>query len=653
VLVFPNRKTDIIACTCSRFPFHREDNALSISRRKLLQGSAALASVPFTGFAGVAFAQSENGATWRHALSLFGDIKYPAGFKHFEYVNPAAPKGGVIRLTAIGTFDNFNYVASAVKGNIASGVGLIQDQLMARAQDEISTEYGQLAESVSHADDFSSVTYRLRANARWHDGKPVTAEDVIFSMEALKKHHPFYGGYYRNVTKVEKTAERDITFTFDVAGNRELPMIIGELSVLPKHWWEGKDKDGKQRDISATTLEPPLGCGAYKVKSFEPGRTIVYERVADYWGKDLNTSIGQNNFDEIRYEYYRDTTVALEAFKGDQLDWRDENSAKNWATAYDFPALRDKRVVREEFPVIDRGVMQAFIFNTRRDKFKDPRVRLAFNFAFDFEEMNKLIFFGQYTRVASYFEGTELASRDLPRGLELEILETVRDKVPAEVFKQPYTNPTGGNPAATRANILKGTKLLSEAGWEIRDRKLVNVTTGEPMTVEFLLYTTDSARYVEPYKPNLEKMGITVSSRVVDAPQYQTRVRARDFDIIGGAWGQTLSPGNEQRSSWGAEAADQPGSRNYAGIKNPAIDTLIERVIFAKSREELVAATRAMDRVLLWNHYVVPQWTYPKDRSARWDRFGRPQLLPKYGRSGFPSVWWWDAEKAAKTGGRT
>ena len=524
---------------------------------------------------------------------------------------------------------------------------------MAQAMDEISTEYGQLAESVTHRDDFGSVTYRLRANARWHDGNPVTAEDVVFSMDAYKKHHPFYGAYYRNVVKVEKTGERDVTFTFDTTGNRELPLIVGQLAVLPKHWWEGTDKSGAARDISATTLEPPLGCGAYRVKSFEPGRTVVYERVADYWGKDLGINIGQNNFDEIRYEYYRDTTVALEAFKGDQLDWRDENSARNWATAYDFPALREKRVLREEFPVRNRGIMQAFIFNSRRDKFKDPKVRRAFNFAFDFEEMNKLIFFGQYSRIASYFEGSELAARDLPQGLELEILETVRDMVPAEVFKQAYSNPAGGNPAASRANILEGTRLLREAGWEVRDRKLVNAATGEPMTVEFLLNTPDSVRYVEPYKPNLEKLGMTVSARVVDASQYQSRIRARDFDIISSGWGQSLSPGNEQRASWGSAAADQPGSRNFAGIKNPAVDTLIERVIFAKSREELVAATKAMDRVLLWNHYVVPQWTYGKDRSARWDRFGRPEILPKYGTSAFPTVWWWDAEKAAKTGGRT
>jgi microcin C transport system substrate-binding protein len=626
---------------------------LNISRRKLLQGSAALAAVPFAGFDGAARAQTENGTAWRHALSLFGDIKYPPGFKHFDYVNPNAPKGGVVRLTAIGTFDNFNVVASGVKGTIASGVGLIQDHLMAQAMDEISTEYGQLAESVTHRDDFGSVTYRLRANARWHDGNPVTAEDVVFSMDAYKKHHPFYGAYYRNVVKVEKTGERDVTFTFDTTGNRELPLIVGQLAVLPKHWWEGTDKSGAARDISATTLEPPLGCGAYRVKSFEPGRTVVYERVADYWGKDLGINIGQNNFDEIRYEYYRDTTVALEAFKGDQLDWRDENSARNWATAYDFPALREKRVLREEFPVRNRGIMQAFIFNSRRDKFKDPKVRRAFNFAFDFEEMNKLIFFGQYSRIASYFEGSELAARDLPQGLELEILETVRDMVPAEVFKQAYSNPAGGNPAASRANILEGTRLLREAGWEVRDRKLVNAATGEPMTVEFLLNTPDSVRYVEPYKPNLEKLGMTVSARVVDASQYQSRIRARDFDIISSGWGQSLSPGNEQRASWGSAAADQPGSRNFAGIKNPAVDTLIERVIFAKSREELVAATKAMDRVLLWNHYVVPQWTYGKDRSARWDRFGRPEILPKYGTSAFPTVWWWDAEKAAKTGGRT
>jgi microcin C transport system substrate-binding protein len=590
--------------------------------------------------------------TWHHGLSLFGEPQYPEGFKHFAYVNPNAPKGGLVRRSAFGTFDNFNTVVAGVKGSLAGGVDLIYDTLMVPALDEISTEYGLLAEAVSYPADFSSVTYRLRPEAKWHDGMPVTADDVIFSFNAFKKNSPQLSAYYRHVVKAEKTGAHDITFTFDSVGNRELPQIVGQLNVLPRHWWEGTDKSGNKRDVTATTLELPLGCGAYRIKEFVPGRSIVYERVKDYWGRSLNVNIGRDNFDEMRFEYFRDTTVSLEAFKGDQVDWRGENSAKNWATAYDFPAVREKRVILEEFPIRNSGAMQAFTFNTRRPRFQDPRVRRAFNFAFDFEEMNKQIFFAQYKRIASFFEGTELASAGLPEGKEKEILETVRDKVPPEVFTKEYTNPVGGNAEAVRANLREAVRLLREAGYEVRDRRLVDAKTGEPFTVEFLGYDPAGERYALFYKPSLERLGVTVSVRTVDDAQYVNRLRNWDFDVVTAVWGQSLSPGNEQRDFWGSQAADTPGSRNLVGIKNPAVDTLIDRIIFAKDRDELVAATKAMDRVLLWNFYVVPQWTYGKERSARWDRFGRPDPLPKYGQSAFPTVWWWDAERAAKTGSR-
>jgi microcin C transport system substrate-binding protein len=632
---------------------------MRLTRRAILQSGAAALAVPAaTSLPALSPAQAQSAApqtahAWKHGLSLFGELKYPEDFKRFDYVNAAAPKGGVARLMAVGTFDNFNTVVSGVKGSIAANIDVIYDSLMVPALDEVSTEYGLLAEAVSHPADFSSVTYRLRANAKWHDGKPVTVEDVIFSLESFKKHHPQWSAYYSHVTKAEKTGEREVTFTFDGPGNRELPQIVGQLNVLPKHWWEGTDRSGKKRDISATTLEIPLGCGAYKIKEFIAGRTIAYERVADYWGKDLNVNIGRDNFNELRYEYFRDLTVALEAFKADALDWRTENSAKNWATAYDFPAVKDKRVVLEEFPNNSSGVMQGFAFNIRRGKFQDWRVRRAFNFAFDFEEMNRQIFFGQYKRIASYFEGLELAARGLPEGAELAILETVRDKVPADLFTKPYTNPVGGSPENTRANLREGVRLLREAGYEIRNQRLVNASTNEPFTVEFLLSSPDSVRFVEPYKPSLERLGISVTMRIADDAQYENRLRQWDYDIITAVWGQSLSPGNEQRGFWSTKAADQPGSRNLVGIKNPAVDTLIERLIFATSRADLIAATKALDRVLLWNHYVVPQWTYGKIRSARWDRYGRPDPLPKYGFSAFPTVWWWDAAKASKAGTRS
>ena len=624
---------------------------MKLTRRSVLHSTAAVLAAPVFGALGAetfSVSAAAQGRQWKHGLSLFGEPQYPPGFKHFDYVNPSAPQGGTVRRIAFGTFDNFNQVVAGVKGSLAMGTELITESLMTPALDEVSTEYGLLAEAVSFPEDRSSVTYRLRANAHWHDDEPVTPDDVIFSFFAWKENSPELGAYYRHVTKAEKSGERDITFTFDGPGNRELPQIVGQLPILPKHWWEATDSSGRKRDVTQTTLEPPLGSGPFRLKEFIAGRTLVYERVADYWGKDLNVNIGTNNFAQMRYEYYRDSTVALEAFKADQVDYRTENSAKNWATAYDFPAVRDKKVVMEEFPIRNIGVMQAFAFNIRRPKFQDPRVRRAFNFGFDFEEMNRQIFFGLYQRISSYFQGTELACSGVPEGQELVILETVKDKVPPELFTHPYTNPVGGDPQKVRNNLREAVALLRDAGYEIRDTKLVHAKTGEPFSVEFLAEDPTTERIVLFFKPSLERLGMDVAVRTVDSAQYENRLRQFDFDIIVANWGESLSPGNEQRGYWGSQAADQPGSRNLVGIKNPAVDELINRVIFSKDRAELVAATHALDRVLLWNFYVVPQWTSSVVRTARWDRFGRPTTLPKYGLSGFPTIWWWDAEKAAK-----
>ncbi|HXW47864.1 MAG TPA: extracellular solute-binding protein [Xanthobacteraceae bacterium] len=599
---------------------------------------------------GVARAQQQE-KDWRHGLSLYGDLKYPAGFKQFEYVNAQAPKAGTARQIALGTFDNFNTAIAGVKGSLAAGINLIYETLLLSSLDEVSAAYGLLAAAVTFPADFSSASYRLRPEAKWHDGTPVTPADVVFSFNAFKKYSPQQSAYYRHVTKAEQTGDREVTFTFDSPGNRELPQIVGQLNILPQHWWEGTDSSGKKRSIGETTLEPPLGSGPYRVKDFSAGRNIVFERVKDYWGRDLNVNVGQNNFDELHYEYFRDTTVALEAFKADSVDWRIENSAKNWATAYDFPAVADKRVVLEEFPIRNTGVMQAFVLNIRREKFQDPRVRLAFNYAFDFEEMNKQIFYGQYKRIASFFEGTELAATGLPTGRELELLETARDKVPAELFTKPYTNPVNGSPDKVRGNLREALRLLKEAGYEIRDQQLVNVKTGEQFAVEFLAEDPNFERVFLFYKPSLERLGMNVTVRTVDVPQFENRLRSWDFDIITYGWSQSLTPGNEQRGFWGSQAADEPGSDNLIGIKNPAVDAMINQVIFAKNRADLEAATRALDRILLWNFYVVPQWTYGKVRTARWDRFGHPDPMPKYGAAAFPLVWWWDAAKAAKIAG--
>ena len=598
-------------------------------------------------------AQTESELTWRHALSLFGDIKYPADFKRFDYVNPDAPKGGTVRQFQIGTFDNFNIVVTGFKGNTADVVALIYETLTTQSFDEPDANYGVLAEAAAYPDDRSYVIYRLRAGARWHDGKPVTPDDVIFSFDALKKNSPMYSAYYRHIVKCEQVGERDVKFTFDGPGNRELPTIAGQVTVMPKHWWEGSDAQGKKRDITATTLEIPLGSGPYRVKEFVAGRTLVLERVKDHWGKDLPVYIGQNNFDELRWEYFRDDLPAREAFKADAIDWMSERSAKEWAVSYDFPAVQEKRVIKQLFPTRNLGRMQGWAFNLRKPLFQDLRLRRAFNLAFDWEEEDRVLSTGVYHRDSSYFDGIpELMSSGLPEGKELEILETVRDKVPPEVFTTPYKDPVNGNPENVRNNLREAARLLKEAGFENKDRKLVD-SKGQPISVEILCRDPADERIALFYKPSLERLGVTTSVRTVDDVQYQNRLRSFDFDLVTTSWAQSISPGNEQREFFGSSAADRPGSRNRPGIKNPAVDTLIDRVIFAKDRAGLVAACKALDRVLLWNCYVVPHFNYDFDRDAYWDRFSHPEPLPTYGVSGFPTLWWWDAEKAAKTGKRS
>lgn len=633
---------------------------MAITRRHLLQGTAAAALAPALGLDPatnlVASAQAQDapgGLKWRHAISTFGDIKYPADFKRYDYVNPVAPRGGVIRLFELGTFDNFNMVIQGVKGSLAGAVGQIVETLTTRSLDEPSTAYGLLAEAAAYPDDFSWVIYRLNPAARWHDGKPVTPEDVIFSFDAFKANSPMYNAYYRHIVKCEKSGEREVKFVFDMPGNRELPSIAGEVPVLPKHWWEGTDAQGRKRDVTATTLEIPLGSGPYRIKEFVAARSVMLERVADYWGKDIPVNVGQNNFDEIRYEFFRDDSVGREAFKADQLDWFAERSGKQWSTAYDFPAVAEKRVLKEKFTNSASGRMQGFALNLRRPLFADVRVRRAFNYAYDWETSDRLLSNGEYHRDNSYFDGIpEFMASGVPEGAELKILETIRDKVPAELFTTPYKNPVGGNEDASRANLREAARLLKEAGFENRDRKLVD-PQGKPVSVEFLCSDPGEERGVLFYKPYLERLGMTVSIRTVDSVQYQNRLRSFDFDITTTAWGQSLSPGNEQRDFFGSDAADRPGSRNRPGIKNPAVDALIDRIIFAKDRAELVAACKALDRVLLWNNYVVPQFAAGFERAAYWDRISRPDPLPKYGITGFPSLWWWDAEKAAKLGKRS
>ena len=570
-----------------------------------------------------------------HGLSIHGDLKYGPGFAHFVYVNPRAPRGGRVTLPAIGTFDNLN--PFILKGVPAAGIATTFDTLTVAPADEPSSEYGLLAETIETAPDRSWVAFTLRAAARFHDGSLVTPEDVIWTFDTLRtRGHPIYRSYYAQVAKVEKVGPRTVRFSFKGGDNRELPVIVGQLPVLSKAYWAG-------RDFARTTLEAPLGSGPYRVESLEPGRSITYRRVKDYWGAALPVNVGRFNFDTMRYDYYRDGTVALEAFKGGAYDLRLENVAKNWATAYDIPAVREGRIRKQEIPNEVPTGMQGFVYNTRRAVFRDARVREALASAFDFEWTNAHLFYGAYTRTRSYFSNSELASRGLPGEAERAVLAPFRDRVPGAVFTREYRPPSTG-PDGLRPNLVRALGLLEQAGWVVRDMKLVNVETGAPLTFENLLDDSTWERITLPFVKNLERLGVAARVRTVDSAQYEYRMKQFDFDMTVGLFAQSLSPGNEQVDFWASASADTPGSRNLAGVRDPVVDRLVDLVIAAPDRPALVARTRALDRVLLWGHYVIPHWHITAFRVLYWNRFGRPAVAPKYDL-GF-DTWWIEPTKA-------
>src|SRR5437773_5148460 len=577
-------------------------------------------------------------AAGTYGLSLFGELKYGPDFKNFDYVNPNAPKGGTMKFSAIGTYDTLN--GFVVKGVAAVDLGRIFDTLMLPSQDEPSSEYGLVAESVDLAPDKLSVLYTLRKEPRFHDGSPMTADDVVWTFETLRaKGHPSYRSYYGDVTKVEKEGERGVRFTFKSADNRELPQIIGQRPVLSKKYWAG-------RDFEKTTLDPPLGSGPYKIEALDPGRSITYRRVADYWGADLPVRKGRANIDLIRYDYYRDGTIALEAFKAGQYDVRLENQAKAWATGYDSPAMREGLIKKEEIPNQLPSGMQGFGYNLRRPLFQDPRVRQALAYAFDFEWSNKNLFYGAYKRTRSYFDNSELAATGVPQGEELQILEKFRGQIPERVFTTEYDPPKYDGSGNIRDGVRAALKLLKEAGWTFKGEKLVNDETGQPFEFEIRLDNPQFERIVLPYTKNLERMGITARVRTVDVAQYEKRMETFDFDMAVVAFGQSLSPGNEQREFWGSKAADEEGSRNSLGIKNPVLDELIEELIRSPDRASLVAHTRALDRVLQYGYYVIPNYHTAVFRVAYWNKFRRPEIAPKYG-VGLDT--WWVDPKAEQT----
>ncbi len=594
---------------------------------------------------GPAIAQDK---VWHHGGSLIGEPKYPAGFQKFDYVNPDAPVGGVVRLSSMGGFDTFNPILP--QGEPADGIGLVFETLTTPSLDENSTQYGNLAEAFSYPDDFSSVTYRMNPRAKWADGQPVTAEDVVWTFNKVKELNPSQANYYANVTKAEVTAPGEVTFSFDQTGNRELPHIMGQLIVLPQHWWEGTGPDGKPRDIGRSTLEPPMGSGPYKLGSFAAGTSITYERDPNYWGLKEPFNVGQNNFQQIKYEYFRDTTAEFEGFKGDAFDWWDENLALRWQNDYTFPAVTEGKVIKELFENAYRGsgILVGFVPNLRKPLFQNEALREAMLYAFDFEELDKLRFFGQYDRISSFFYGTEFASSGLPQGEELEILNAVKDLVPASVFTTEYKNPVNGDTTKLRQSLRTANEILTKAGYTLNGNQLVD-PNGTPVSFEILLNGPTIEPIATAFQTNLKRLGINATIRSVDSPQYIERAQNRDYDMIYTGWVQSLSPGNEQRDFWGSASAAQNDSRNYGGISDKGVDALIDKIVFADDRETLIAATRALDRVLLAHHYVTPTYTLRKSRIARWDRFSHPDMLPEFS-IGFPTVWWYDEAKAAKTG---
>ncbi len=620
-------------------------------RRFLVRVPGALAAAcPFvSGAWHPSTAQSADDANpaRRHALSLIGEAQYPAGFAAFDWVNSTAPKGGKVRMRSIGTFDTLNPFTG--KGSAAQAVSLIYDTLFLHSLDEPSTDYGLIAEWLSHPADYSSVKFGLRPQARFHDGAPITPEDVVFSLDALKAAGPQYAIYYKNVSRAQKTGPHEVEFIFDSKGNRELPQIVADLPILPRHFWHGKTDAGAPRDLNRATMEVPLGSGAYRILSLDPGRRITYTRVNDWWARDLPVVRGQWNFDELTFIYYRDRLPAFEAFKSGETDFWAESSAKAWATGYEIDAVRLGHMKKLALPTRNLQSMQGFAFNLRRKQFRDIRVRRAFNLAFNFEWANKNLFFDQYERTSSYFDNSELKASGLPQAEELGILETVRQGVPAEVFTQPYANPVHATSDDFRRHMSEASKLLAKAGWAMKGGVLTN-PEGEKLTAEFLLVQPDFERLVLAYKAELEKLGLKIEVRVVDSALYTRRIETFDFDIVIARFPQSLSPGNEQREFWGSLAADKQGSRNVIGIKDPAIDVLIERLIFNRDREDLVHVTRALDRVLLWNSFLVPHFHSPVDRVAYWDKFARPEPGPRHAAAlgAFLRVWWFDDAAARK-----
>ena len=578
------------------------------------------------------------GARPEHGLSLFDDLKYGPDFTHFDYVEPDAPKGGTLRLAAVDSYDTLN--PFTLKGVSAAGAGLPFETLLEGAADEPDSAYGLVASHVELVPDRSRLRFTLRPEARWHDGTPITAADVAFSFETLTQEgHPNYAVLLAGVEGVEAEGAGAVVFRLGDRGNRKLPLIIGGMPILSKAYYEG-------RAFGETTMEPPLGSGPYRVGRVDPGRAVVYERVPDYWGAHLPVNAGRHNFDEIRFDYYRDRTVIVEALKAGEFDFHEEFTSKTWATAYDIPAVAEGRLIREVLPDNTPSGVQAYFINARLPKFRDHRVREALSYVFDFEWLNENLFYGLYERMKSYFENSDLAARGLPSEAELAFLEPHRGAVPVEVFTKAFAPPRTDGSGNNRRNLRSARTLFAEAGWALADGRLVHRETGEAMEIEFLYFEPTFERVIAPFARNLKRVGIEATLRLVDGPQYENRLKEHDFDITTRRFVLSLSPGAELNAYFASDTAHRAGSLNSSGIEDPVVDALIAEIVAATDRPTLIAAVRALDRVLLWGHYIVPQWFKGTHHLVYWDKFGRPAVKPRYAL-GVADTWWVDREKEA------